>query len=162
LQLLLEGDLRREPPAIAIREIASEADWGVLAGLLRRDHEEEARKERRPPWAQAVTDQMLATKRAKAPPFRWWIARLEDRDAGFFSSWPGIDGVGMVEDLFVQPELRRRGIARALIHHAVADARARGADRVLIGADPNDWPKRLYADLGFAPTCITWSWLKRD
>ena len=33
---------------------------------------------------------------------------------------------------------RGRGLARALIHHCVADARARGADAVLIGAVPGD------------------------
>jgi hypothetical protein len=38
--------------------------------------------------------------------------------------------------------------------------RARGAAQVLIGADPSDWPKRFYADLGFRPACVTWGWLR--
>ena len=40
---------------------------------------------------------------------------------------PGVDGVGLVEDLFVDRAVRGQGIAQALIAHATADARARGA-----------------------------------
>jgi GNAT superfamily N-acetyltransferase len=67
----------------------------------------------------------------------------------------------MVEDLFTLPRYRNRGIARALIHHCVDDARARGAENVLIGARPDDTPKNIYAAMGFEPTCLTRNWLKR-
>ena len=66
----------------------------------------------------------------------------------------------MVEDLFTRPSHRNRGIARALIHHCVADARARGAVDVLIGAIYDDTPKNAYAAMGFESTCLTWEWLK--
>jgi GNAT superfamily N-acetyltransferase len=101
---------------------------------------------------------MVRTKRAK-PGLRFWLARVDGTDAGFFSAWPGVEGVGMVEDLFTLPRFRRRGVARALVHRAVQDARARGAREVLIGADPGDTPKAFYARLGFRPACLTWSWL---
>ena len=69
--------------------------------------------------------------------------------------------MGKVEDLFTAPAFRRRGIATALIAHAVPDARARGAGPVLIGADPTDTPKAMYAAMGFAPVCAIRSFTKR-
>jgi GNAT superfamily N-acetyltransferase len=88
------------------------------------------------------------------------IRPVDGAAVAYFSSWPGIAGVGMVEDLFTLPSHRGRGIARALIHHGVADARTRGAQSVLIGSDPDDTPKHLYAAMGFEPTCVTWGWTR--
>ena len=58
--------------------------------------------------------------------------------------------------------LRRRGVATALFTHCVADARARGAERVLIGASTGsyDIPRRFYAAAGFRPLCLTWSYFQ--
>jgi hypothetical protein len=38
--------------------------------------------------------------------------------------------------------------------HAVADARLRGAEAVLIGADVNDTPKLMYYRMGFRPLLL--------
>jgi GNAT superfamily N-acetyltransferase len=67
--------------------------------------------------------------------------------------------MGMVEDLFVLREHRGRGIARALVHHAVTDARSRGARTVLIGALVDDTPKDLYRRMGFDPLMVRRCWL---
>ena len=164
VQLLLTGDLRADPPAVDIRPVEGPADWAVLARLTRRDHEEEAEKEGHPPYAPSVTTAMVATKRAKAPALRFFLAGVEGEDCAFFSSRPGPEGsgVGKVEDLFTAREHRHRGIATALIAHAVADARGRGADAVLIGADPTDTPKDMYAAMGFEPVCPLRSYTKRS
>lgn len=61
-----------------------------------------------------------------------------------------------VEDVYTVPEARRRGYARALVSHAVAQARTEAHDLTFIVADDNDWPKHLYAQIGFEP--IGWSW----
>jgi GNAT superfamily N-acetyltransferase len=162
LQLLLTGDLRADARPVDIRPVETPADWASVARLTRRDHEEEATKEHRPPYRSSVTTAMVATKRAKAPALRFFLATDDDgEDCAFFSSWPGIDGVGKVEDLFTAPEHRRKGIATALIAHAVDDARRRGAGPVLIGADPTDTPKDMYAALGFTPACVLRSYTKR-
>jgi GNAT superfamily N-acetyltransferase len=39
--------------------------------------------------------------------------------------------------LFIEPRHIRRGLGRALLAHAVAEARRRGAERLTILADPN-------------------------
>ena len=49
------------------------------------------------------------------------------------------------------PDLRGRGLARATVSLAVDAALADGHELVLIFADDDDWPKDLYAKLGFRP-----------
>lgn len=46
---------------------------------------------------------------------------------------------------------RRRGLARAVISAAIGLARAEDRDPIVIPADADDWPKDLYARLGFEP-----------
>ena len=71
-----------------------------------------------------------------------------------------MNGVGQVENLFTHPDYRNRGIATALIHHCVADARAKGAGPVVIVADPTDTPKNIYARMGFRPVAVVGHYLK--
>lgn len=53
-------------------------------------------------------------------------------------------------ELYVVPELRRRGIGRALLEAAIAHARARGADHMDLGTSEDDVAARgLYEALGF-------------
>jgi ribosomal protein S18 acetylase RimI-like enzyme len=57
-----------------------------------------------------------------------------------------------VEQLWVQPEHRRRGIARALLKAATAHAQQSGLDEVTCTAPPADRDaQRFLARLGFAP-----------
>lgn len=62
-------------------------------------------------------------------------------------SWEGtaeIDAVGTLSGH------RRKGLARAVVSRAVLEA-SRTADLVFLFADDEDWPKALYAKLGFRP-----------
>jgi GNAT superfamily N-acetyltransferase len=156
-----ELDLATSPPAVDLRLVESEDDWRELERLTRLDHEGEAARESREPWPASVTAAMVATKRAKAPALRFWLARADGVDCGFFSSWAGIDGLGLVEDLFTDADFRHRGIATALLVHCVADARAHGARAVVIGARPDDTPRRMYAAMGFRPACVLRKYLLR-
>lgn len=161
LQLLLDGPLGGpEPHDFDIRAVTSDADWIELARLLREDHVETNEKRGRTIFRPELSTQIVSNHRRTAPEVQFFLARIEDEAVAFFSAWPGRNGVGMVEDLFTHSSYRRQGIARALIHHCVADARARGADRVLIGAEPGDTPKDLYAAMGFEPRCMTRAWLR--
>ena len=58
-------------------------------------------------------------------------------------------GVGQVENVITLPDYRRRGLARSLVLHAVAESHAAGNDLTFLVADANDWPQRLYEKLGF-------------
>jgi GNAT superfamily N-acetyltransferase len=160
VELVLERELRASPdPSVDVRMVESDDDWRSLTGLWQLSHDEEVAKGQHPPWGPGVTEQMVAAKQMKAPDLRFWLARVDNTDAGFFSSWPGRVAVGIVEDLFTRPELRHRGIATALIAHSVDDARARGAGPVAISARAGDTPKHMYAALGFRPFAISRSYL---
>ena len=153
LEMVLEGPLAANPSPVDIRPVKNEADWEVLRDLKLADFQEGPAEAGRPRSA-SVSQQMFLAKKAKAPELTYLLARVDGQDCAFFSSWPGINGIGVVEDLFTLPSYRRRGIATALIAHAVADTRAKGARSTLIGADPNDTPMHLYAALGFRPLML--------
>jgi GNAT superfamily N-acetyltransferase len=59
-----------------------------------------------------------------------------------------------VEDVYTVPEERGRGHARRLVSHATRQA---GRRLTFILADDNDWPKHLYAQIGFRPIGLRWS-----
>ncbi|MCU1595012.1 MAG: hypothetical protein JWO12_2404 [Frankiales bacterium] len=56
------------------------------------------------------------------------------------------DGIAQVEGVLTRPQYQGRGYASALVLDAAA--RAEGS-RVFLHADADDWPKELYAKLGF-------------
>jgi ribosomal protein S18 acetylase RimI-like enzyme len=57
--------------------------------------------------------------------------------------------IAQIEDVATLPAYRNRGLARAVVLHAAAEARRGGAELVFLVADEGDWPKELYARLGF-------------
>ncbi|MDA8313537.1 MAG: GNAT family N-acetyltransferase [Actinomycetota bacterium] len=65
-----------------------------------------------------------------------------------------------VEHVYTVPEQRGRGHARALVTYAANEARAEDADLTFIIADDDDWPKHLYADVGFRLVGTSWSFHK--
>jgi GNAT superfamily N-acetyltransferase len=71
-------------------------------------------------------------------------------------------GTGWVEDVYTLPAARGRGIARALVTHATNVAREKVLEFTFIVADDNDWPKQLYAKLGFRPVGHLWSFHQRS
>jgi ribosomal protein S18 acetylase RimI-like enzyme len=121
---------------------------------------EVARKE---PWAsdevivQTVLDgNRLVAERGRA---RHFAVRAD----GAFVSTADLyaeGGVAQVEDVVTSPAHRGRGHASAAIARAVEDALAGGAELVFLVADDEDWPKALYARLGFEPIGRTWAFLR--
>jgi GNAT superfamily N-acetyltransferase len=162
LQSILEGPLVATPRDIEIREVADDAGWAAYARLLELDiiggelKEGKTREE----IDLSHVPQWLRYQQMKRPDVRFWLAYDNGAARGYFASWPGENGAGMVEDLFTEEPYRHRGIATALIAHCVADARARGAREVIIGADPNDTPRHMYAAMGFRPLMVTANYVR--
>jgi GNAT superfamily N-acetyltransferase len=61
-----------------------------------------------------------------------------------------------VEDVYTAAEERRRGLARKLVSHAAWLAHASGHGLTYLLADDDDWPKDLYADIGFRTVGRRW------
>lgn len=162
LQMRLTGALLGpKPKPFEIRPVETDRDWNELARLWRTDHVEKNQKAGNAKFSEAVTAQVMTVQRLAARDVRFVMAWDRDEAVGFFSSWPGRNGTGMVEDLFTTPAHRNRGIARALIHACVAHAREAGAGPIVIGAFPNDSPKHFYQSLGFRPACVTTTWFRK-
>jgi GNAT superfamily N-acetyltransferase len=64
--------------------------------------------------------------------------------------------VAQIEDVYVVPEARGHGYARAMVSAAATLSRRERHDLTFIVADDNDWPKQLYAKLGFEPVGRSW------
>ena len=54
-----------------------------------------------------------------------------------FATWIEVGGIFELEDLFVDPGWRRRGIAAALVNHIAQVLRARGVQRLEVTANPH-------------------------
>lgn len=65
-----------------------------------------------------------------------------------------------IEDVVTLPDHRGRGYGRAVVLRAVDEALGAGHGFVFLRADEADWPKELYARLGFEGIGRTWSFLR--
>jgi ribosomal protein S18 acetylase RimI-like enzyme len=68
--------------------------------------------------------------------------------------------VAQVENVATLPDHRGQGYASAVVVRAIGEALTAGSDLVFICAEENDWPKELYARLGFETVGRTWSFLR--
>ena len=126
----------------------------------------------RPVWAQGIrsspgvsdeeaVEQLVAAQllRERATSVRYFAARADGRlvsECSLFS-----DGrTAQVESVQTLPEYRNRGLARATVARAVAEARAGGHELVFLFADDGDWPKELYRKLGFEPAGFVWEFVR--
>jgi GNAT superfamily N-acetyltransferase len=90
----------------------------------------------------------------------WGEQRLGVRESGravAVTKYRSDGTTAWVEDVYTVPEARRRGFARTLVSTAVARARAGRHELTFIVADDEDWPKHLYADVGFGPVGYLWN-----
>ena len=67
------------------------------------------------------------------------------------ATWPKMKHLPQMIDLFVRPDLRSRGIGRALIARMEVLARAAGCAEMRLGVDPDNNPRALalYRALGY-------------
>jgi ribosomal protein S18 acetylase RimI-like enzyme len=80
---------------------------------------------------------------------RYLAARAGGRLGAFAALYLGDGGVAQIEDVATLPAFRNRGLARAVVLGAAAQAGAAGVDLVFLVAEEDDWPHRLYGRLGF-------------
>ncbi len=80
------------------------------------------------------------------------VAEGPDGRAAGFVVLRVVGGAGEILDVAVSPALRGQGAGRALLSHALAEARRRGAREVFLEVrESNGVAIALYASFGFAP-----------
>lgn len=88
-----------------------------------------------------------------------WVAESHGAVVGggiiVFAHWPSVPGSSdprrpWILNIYVEPPVRRRGIARALMQTAIDCCREQGFPFVSLHASPQGRP--LYESLGFEPT----------
>ncbi len=104
----------------------------------------------REPWGDAdLAEQLNDAKRrvASVVPTRFFAIVVEGTIAGWCELRQA-GGVAQIEDVEVLGEFRGRGLGRAVVQHALDEGLAAG-DLVYLEALADDWPRELYAKLGF-------------
>jgi ribosomal protein S18 acetylase RimI-like enzyme len=139
-----------------------DADWSERAALFRLDHIEEDLRHRTSPRSQQETDAVVEHRRQLERHATYHCTYSHDTVTGFACSWLTPEGRGVIEDVFVHPEHRKRGLATALLCYAVADLRRAGAGAITIAAEVGDTAVQLYARLGFSPNSVIRSYALRD
>jgi GNAT superfamily N-acetyltransferase len=109
----------------------------------------------------AIVAQLLASRSAfgRAGRARYFVGAADGVDASHATLYS--DGViAQVEDVATLERFRGRGLARAVCSAAIDAALETGHELVFIIADDDDWPKELYAKLGFDPVGKPWSFTR--
>ena len=89
-----------------------------------------------------------------------FIAALVDGRAVCSADLYSDGSTAQIEAVLTLEPYRKRGLATAVVNAAVATARAEGHDFVFLIADQEDWPKEMYARLGFEPLGVCWDFTK--
>jgi len=116
--------------SLSIRPARS-ADTGLILSLIR----ELAAYEREPDAVHATEAGLAQALFAASPKVFCEIAEWEGETAGFclwfynFSTWRGAHGL-YLEDLFVRPGFRKRGIGRSILSHLAARCAREGLGRM--------------------------------
>lgn len=108
--------------------------------------------------AEMLVDSLEATSGATG--VRLFAGYVEGSVAGWAELYRG-GGVGQVENIATFTERRGRGVASAIVATCLREATAGGADLNFLIADDDDWPKELYARLGYEPVAYTYEFLRK-
>lgn len=117
-----------EAGALTALALRSKASWGYDEAFMSACREE------------------LTLTPARMAGWSVWVAEIDGLLAGMIAL--SLGGAAEVEEFFVDPAFQGRGVGTALMETLAAAARAAGADRLEVDADPN--AEEIYERLGFS------------
>ena len=128
-----------DPGSILIERISSAEDLDAVSALEAATFTN--------PW----TREMLERELLQSDVARVYVVRLPGRRvAAFCACWLVYDELH-INTIAVDANLRRQGLARALMTHILDEAAAQGAARTFLEVRRSNLPaQRLYENLGFA------------
>jgi len=148
LYMELHGDRDRLPAASRTRELDREAH---LATYLRTASEAPYGSE--PEVIRQLADQTDLV--AAHTHVRYFGAADDDGTLAAICVLFSDGEIAQIEDVATLKAYRRRGLATDLLAFVISEAVDAGHDLVFLVADTDDWPKELYAKLGFDPLAIS-------
>ena len=92
-------------------------------------------------WASCIIDEGQFGQRCESK--LTWVAEMEGRIAGFSD----LESDGHIDMLYVHPDFKRRGVARALLQHIEEAARTNGLRRLYTEASVTAHP--VFEAMGF-------------
>lgn len=107
-----------------------------------------------------VVRQLIDSRRrlGEAVDTRFFAARVDDQVASYCELYS--DGsTAQIENVLTLERFRNRGLARATVSRALEEAGAGGHDLTFLIADRDDWPRELYAKLGFDEVGQIWEFV---
>jgi GNAT superfamily N-acetyltransferase len=109
--------------------------------------------EEAPAGAAAVVEQLVAGQAVMRAATHSMVFGASERGGPVASACTVFvgDGIAMIDEVGTLTDHRQRGLARAVVSHAVSAARELGCSRVFVPAEIDDWPQLLYLRLGFVP-----------
>jgi ribosomal protein S18 acetylase RimI-like enzyme len=130
-------------PAATAREVSLEQIAPLRARLI---EENLAQCSREP---KGTAEQLVELERrcGAVAGDRWFVAPAGDPQAA--CCLLAADGIGQVEDVGTLVGARGRGLAQAVVLTALAASRAAGHELTFLSAEADDWPRHMYAKLGF-------------
>jgi ribosomal protein S18 acetylase RimI-like enzyme len=143
----------RPPVGATIRPLSGDADWAEAFELRLAAHgEQDAPAEHRQYVARKVAEERALCDAGHGVWFGVFVDGRLGASAGLFADGDG-DGLGRYQSVETHPDLRRRGLASALVHR-LGDwgSTERGVRTLVIVADPDYHAIRLYRALGFTDT----------
>lgn len=145
-------------PRIALSEVSRTHDLQQLEALVQADHLEGARTGQ---IDDAVAAGLMANMRRHSTIARYRLIIFEGMTVGYGLAVACPNGLGLIENLFVLPQWRKRGVMSAFLHAADRLLRDAGCNAVFLDAHVHDRPKHLYARLGFAPVALNRTWVQQ-
>jgi N-acetylglutamate synthase-like GNAT family acetyltransferase len=141
LVMALRRDPDREPDLTAVDEVPLAEMRPFIVEVSRRE-----------PWGEepGIAEMMASYRQVLVDGIgaRFFAQHVGRQVAGSCELYVEGD-VAQIEDVNTLEEFRGRGIARNVVLRATAEARKAGATFVFLFADAEDWPRHLYARLGF-------------
>ena len=140
------------PPRVPVRDLEQAEHWEAKRGFMSTAPEA---------YDDEVIQQLLERDvlKDKVVDFRRFGAEADGTVVSVCELYS--DGAtAQIEDVSTFEEHRGRGYARSTVLTAAAAARDAGCDFVFLVADEDDWPKELYAKLGFDPIGTLYDFLK--
>ena len=147
---------RRDPDRPVDTSLVDEVGLDELAAAWANGWRAEPRIENEDVVRQLVDNRRVM---AAAVDTRFFAARV-DGQIGSYCELYFDDRTGQIEDVLTLEPFRNRGLARATVSRALGESRAAGHDLTFLIADRDDWPKQLYAKLGFDEIGRIWEFIR--